>query len=181
MPFIRHVGQAQLSECCAPAQEHSLPQDSCMATTAIQEGPLCHLQHLHLPSPSGFQWSTLNQTVSWCNTINHMDNARFVTDGVSCTPHVDCRKLCHTELCQGLLGTGQGTAMASLFLRLQRQLPSCAWHESLLPSSAIIQGVFPWPCVCQPRVQSIRSDRSLYRELVGAFDLLQCCAVAESI
>lgn len=76
MPFIRHVGQAWLSGRPAPAQERSLPQHSCTAPQeAIQEGPLCHLQHLHLPSPSGFPWSTLNQTISWYDIVNHMGNA----------------------------------------------------------------------------------------------------------
>lgn len=111
-----------------PAQEHSLPQDSCIATTAIQEGPLCHLQHFHLPSWLSVEH--LTPEISWCNIVNH--HGKCVPDssqnGLSCTPHMDCRKLCHRELCPGAasaLGIGQGSATASLFLRVRRQLPGC--------------------------------------------------------
>lgn len=113
-----------------PAQEHSLPQDSCIATTAIQEGAT--VPPAAFPPALSFWLSTehLTPEISWCNIVNH--HGKCVPDssqtGLSCTPHMDCRKLCHRELCPGAasaLGIGQGSATASLFLRAQRQLPGC--------------------------------------------------------
>lgn len=81
----------------------------------------------------------------------------------------------------------------------QRALPrgcSCSGHRTgqchgpPLPQATVgltrIPSVLPSSKVCFPapvhvHVQSIRSENSLYRELVGAFDLLQCCSVTGSI
>lgn len=171
MPFIR--SQAWLSGCCAPS------------TGAFPSPGQLHGHHSHsggapvppAASPPALSfWLSVEhpkpQTVSWRNTVNHMGNACHICHRLELVvpraAHVDCRKLSHTELCQGLLGTGQGSAMASSSsgcrgscLVVPDMNPFC--HH--LPSSKMC---FPMPAY----VQSIRSDKPLYRELVGAFDLL---------
>lgn len=138
-----------------PAQEHSLPQDSCIATTAIQEGPLCHLQHFHLPSPSGFQWSTLHQKspgVTQSTTMGNVCQIRHRPDLV----------VLHTWTAESSVTESSAQGLLQLWAQ-DRAVPqppsssgrrgSCLVVPDMNPfCAAIIQGVFPWPCACEARV-----------------------------